>query len=194
MTTSLPGKLREWMPLLPLLLMLAGTYWLSQQVQPLDNNNGNNRHDPDIIVNQFTATDLNENGTPHYLLSAEKVIHYADDDSTHLTEPRLSSFNPGAPPVHASAETGEVSSKGDHVYLRGAVKVVREANAKQSEMTFTTDYLHVAYKEDRMETDRPVTLTDAHSIVQATGLQYDNKTRVMNLLAEVRSTHEIGKR
>lgn len=188
-------KLREWAPLLPLLLLLAGTYWLNQQVQPLSlDTDGNKRHDPDFIIDKLSATELNEDGTPRFLLSSDKVVHYPDDDSTHLTEPRLSSLYPDRPPVYTSAGKGEISSKGDQVFLHDAVRIVRAAGAGQSEMTFTTDYLHVVPDQDTMDTDHPVMLVDAHDVVQAVGMQFDNKARVVKLLSQVRSQHEITNR
>ena len=51
MMTGRMQRLREWSPLLPLLLLLGATYWLNQQVRPLlQEPDGNKRHDPDLIV------------------------------------------------------------------------------------------------------------------------------------------------
>ncbi|MDE2118241.1 MAG: LPS export ABC transporter periplasmic protein LptC [Betaproteobacteria bacterium] len=193
MTTPLQ-RLREWSALLPLLLLLAATYWLNQQVQPLPPKpDAGKRHDPDFIISKFSATTLNEQGVPHFLVSAQKMMHYPDDDSTHLDEPQLSSVNADRPPVYAFARQGEVSSKGDEIFLRDDVKLVRAASATQSEMTFTTTYLHVIPDRDLADTDRPVTMTDAHNIVHAVGMQFDNKARKMKLLAQVRSQHDPAK-
>ncbi len=100
-------RLREWSPLLPLLLLLGATYWLSQQVQPIPPApDGNKRHDPDFIVSKLSAITLNEQGAPHFILSAQKMVHYPDNDSTHLDDLHLSSLYPGQPPVYTSARTG----------------------------------------------------------------------------------------
>lgn len=187
-------RLREWLPLLPLLLLLAATYWLNQQVQPLPPRpDSSKRHDPDFIVSKFSATTLNEQGAPRFIISAQKMVHYPDDDSTHLDEPQLSSFNAGRPPVYISAKRGEVSSKGDEVFLRDEVKLVRAASDAQDEMTLTTAYLHVIPDRDLADTDHPFTLVDAHSIVQAVGMQFDNKARIMKLLAQVRVQYDPSK-
>lgn len=193
MTTPLQ-RLREWSPLLPLLLLLAATYWLNLQVQPLPPKPDNSkRHDPDFIISEFSATTLNEHGMPRFLISAQKMVHYPDDDSTHLDEPKISSFNAGRPPVHAFARQGEVSSKGDEIFLRDEVKLVRAASATQSEMIFTTAYLHVVPEQDLADTDRPITLVDAHNTLHAVGMRFDNKTRVVKLLAQVKSQHDPAK-
>ena len=187
-------KLREWSPLLPLLLLLGATYWLNQQVRPASlKSDGNKRHDPDFMVSKLAATTLNEKGAPHFVLFAQKMVHYPDDDSTHLDDLQLSSFYPDQPPVYTSAKRGEISGKGDEIFLHDEVKLVRAASATQSEMTFTTTYLHAVPDLGLMDTDRPVTMMDAHNVIHAVGMKFDNKTRIIKLLAQVRSQHEITK-
>lgn len=190
---SLISRAREWISLIPMLILLAGTYWLNQQVQPLLlDSTTQPRHDPDIIIDQLSAVTLNENGTPRFHLAADKVLHYADDDSTHLTAPRLNSLFPDKPSISSQAESGEISSNGEHIYLRDNVRAVRSATPRQSTLTFTTDYLHITPDLGTMETDRAVTLTDARNTIRAVGMKYDSNSQVVSLLSQVRSQHEIA--
>ena len=185
-------RLREWLPLLPLLLLLGTTYWLSQQVRPLTSMpDGKIRHDPDFIVSKMFATTFDQQGAPHFILSAREMRHYPDDDSTYLETPLLDNHYPDRPLIQTSAKHGEISSKGTDVYLHGDVKIVRAAYATQEERTLSTSYLHVLPDQDLMETDRAVTMTDAHTVVNAVGMTFDNKAQTMKLLAQVRSQHEI---
>ena len=190
--TGIWQRLREWWSLLPLLLLLGATYWLDQQVHPVHlKNDDNKRHDPDFSISKFVATTLNKQGLPHFVLSAQKMVHYPDNDTTYLDAPHLSSLYSDQPPIYTSARRGEVSSKGNEVFLHDEVKIVRAADATQSEVTLTSSYLHVVPDLDLMDTDRPVTMTDAHNVMHAVGMTYNNKTRVINLLAQVRSQNEI---
>ena len=185
-------RLREWSVLLPLLLLLGATYWLNQQIKPLPNvPDGKKRHDPDFIINNLSATTLNEQGLPRFILSAKKMVHYPDNDSTHLDELHLSSLSPDAPPVYTTARQGEISSKGNEVFLHDEVRLVRAADTTQSEMNLTTTYLHAVPDLGLMETNQPLVMTDAHNTIQAVGMTFDNKARVIKLLAQVRSQHEI---
>jgi lipopolysaccharide export system protein LptC len=194
MTSGRLDRLREWTPLLPLLLLLAGAYWLNLQVKPPSHKaEESKRHDPDYIVDNFSAIALNQQGLPRFMMSARKMVHYPDDDSTHLDDPELNSFYPDQPTIVAFSRKGEISSKGKDVYLRDEVKLVRAASATQSEMSLSTDYLHVIPDQDLADTDRPVTLEDAHNIIHATGLRFDYKARVIELLSQVSSQHEIVK-
>jgi lipopolysaccharide export system protein LptC len=187
------SRLRHWLPLLPLFVLLAATYWLNQQVLPEPAKPEYKRHDPDAIMENFSATNLNEQGVPDFVMAATKLMHYPDDDSTTVDEPRITMLSPGQPALHATAEHGTISSKGDEVFLRDNVKVLREASAQQDQMTLQTQYLHIIPDRDLANTDRAVTIVDAHSIVHATGMEMDNKTRTLKLLSQVRSEYVPNK-
>jgi lipopolysaccharide export system protein LptC len=152
-------RLRSWLPLLPLLLLLGATYWLNLQVQgPAAGSGKNLRHDPDYIIDNFTATTLDAKGRVHFVMSAKKMVHYPDDDTTHLEAPQIASHAAEHTPVHMSAQTGELSHKGDEIFLRNDVTITRPAYAKQSELVFKTDYLHVMPGKNIADTDQPVSL------------------------------------
>jgi lipopolysaccharide export system protein LptC len=187
-------KMRSWLPLLPLLLLLAATYWLNLQVQPLTQNQSQQRHDVDYSVDNFSAVTLNAQGKPRFTLSAERLWHYPDDDTTHLQMPKITSLYPDRPPVLTSAQTGMVSSKGDDVYLYDDVNVLRPALGDIGEQHFTTNYLHVIPDRDWAETDQPVTMINQHNIIRAVGMELDNKARTAKLLSRVRATHEPARR
>ena len=183
-------KARSWLPLLPLLLMLAATYWLNLQVQPLPQAESLQRHDVDYYLDNFTATTLNIVGQPRFILKAEKLLHYPDDDTTHLQMPHLTSLYPGRPPTLTTALTGMLSSKGDDVYLYDEVHIVRPATAVSLEQDFATDYLHAIPDRDFAETDRAVVMSDKYNVIHAVGMQLDNNAGTVKLLSHVRATHE----
>lgn len=188
-------RLHAWSALLPLLLLLAGTYWLTQQVLPLPPApDYKARHDPDTIVDDFSAMALGTQGKPRFLLAAQNMEHFPDDDTTHLKEPRLINLNADRPSIHISAGRGEVSHNGDEIYLHDAVRIVRDASATQDEMVITTSYLHVVPDQQQVDTDRPITMTEARGTTSAVGMQLDGKARQIRLLAQVRGDYEPAKR
>ncbi len=187
------SRVRPWLPLLPLLGLLAATYWLNQQVLPEAAKPETIRHDPDAIMENFSATDLNEQGVPDFIMAAAKLMHYPDDDSTTVDEPRVTMLYPGQPAIHATAEHGTISSKGDEVFLRDNVKVVRDASAQQDQMTLQTQYLHIIPDQELADTDRAVTIVNTHSIVHAIGMEMDSRTRTLKLLSQVKSEYVPNK-
>jgi lipopolysaccharide export system protein LptC len=188
------SRARYWLPLVPLFGLLGATYWLNQQVLPEPAKpDSSKRHDPDAIVENFSATRLNEQGVPRFVMAATKMLHYPDDDSTTLEAPRITMLSVGQPAIHATAKRATISSKGDEVFLHDDVEMLREASAQQDELTLQTEYLHIIPDQDLANTDRAVTIVDAHNTVHATGMEMDNKTRTLKLLSQVRSEHVPNK-
>ncbi len=188
-------RLGSWLPLLPLLVLLAATYWLNLQVQSPDSAAGNNlRHDPDYMVDNFTATTLDAQGKIRFVMSAKKMLHYPDDDTTHLEAPRLASLSSEKPPLRMSALNGEISHKGDEVFLRNEVVIVRPAHANRSELTFTTNYLHVLPNSGMVNTDQPVTMVDASTRLNAVGMELDNNAHTIKFLSQVKTIYEPAKK
>ena len=184
------SRARYWLPLVPLIALLGVTYWLNQQVLPgLPTPDSSKRHDPDAIVENFSATKLNEQGTPSFIMAAKKLLHYPDDDSTTLEEPRITMLSTGQPAIHAAAKSATISSKGDEVFLHDDVEVLRDATKLQDSLRLQTDYLRIVPDQDLADSDRAVTIVDAHNIIHAIGMELDNKTRTLKLLSQVRSDH-----
>jgi lipopolysaccharide export system protein LptC len=183
-------RFRYWLPLLPLLGLLGATYWLNQQVQPeqakLD---GDKRHDPDAIVENFSATRLDEQGAPNFIMAANKMLHYPDDDSTALEEPRITILSDKHPTIRAIAKHGIISSQGDDIYLHDDVEVLRAASARQDELTLHTSYLHITPAQNLTDTDRAIVIFDAHNTVHAIGMEMNSESRTLKLLSQVRSEY-----
>lgn len=109
-----------------LLILAALSWWLPTALTPRgDIFTGDTRHDPDYIIDNFVATEMNPQGKPKHELRAAKLVHYADDDTSDLTQPHLIQYSPDAPPVHTRADRGQVSPDGKQIVMRGNVSVKR---------------------------------------------------------------------
>lgn len=186
MTSRLPA----WFPLALLILLAALTFWLDRAVQPpTPARDGSSRHDPDYIVENFSATRMGLDGAPRYTLSAKKMLHYPDDDTTHLEQPRFVSTEPAKPTLRAKADQATLSSKGENVYLSGNVIMLREAGDSQGETTITSRFLHIIPDDDIIKTDKAATITGTGSIINTVGMVLNNRTRIMQLLSQVKIVH-----
>ena len=109
-----------------LLVLAALSWWLPNALTPRGNMfTGDTRHDPDYIIDNFVATEMNPQGQPKHELRAVKLVHYADDDTAELTKPYLIQYSPDAAPVHTRADRGQVSPDGKQIVMRGNVSVKR---------------------------------------------------------------------
>lgn len=185
---SFINTFRSWLPLLPFLLLLGASYWLSLQVQPLPAIDKTVRHELDYSIDKLSSTTLNEKGAPRFTLSAERLWHYPDDDSTHLTLPNLNYFSVDRPQIHASAKLGTLSNHADDLFLQDDVHLTMTSD--KAERSFRTEYLHIIPEREWAETDRPVTLQNGRSRIDAIGMEIDNPARTLKLLSQVRAEHE----
>lgn len=185
-----PSRARHWLLLLPFIGLLGVTYWLDQQSLPEPaKSDSAMRHDPDAIVDNFSATRLNEQGTPRFIMVAKKMQHFPDDDSSTLDMPHLTALSAEHPAIHATATHGILSSKGDEIFLHGDVRILRDASAVHDKFSLHTEYLHVLTDQEFLSTDRAVTVIDGRNTVSAIGLEMDNKARTLKLLSQVRSEY-----
>ena len=188
------GRLTTLAPLVLAGLLAGLTFWLDRFAQgPERDLVGPSRHDPDYIVEKLSGVSLGDTGTPSYTLSAAKLVHYPDDDSTLLTAPKFVSYGTSKAIVTVTANEGVVSARGDHVYFQDDVRVTRAANESASELVMRTSFLHVVPDHHIARTDRSVTLVDEANTVTAVGLEMNNETRVIRLLSKVRGTYEPSK-
>ena len=189
-------RLVAWSPVLLLGALAALTYWLDAQVQPPPlRRDGSARHDPDLYLQQFKAVTFDAQGRPREALSAERAEHFPDDNSAELTDPRLSLTETGRPTLRISADRGRVDGDRDHGDFSGHVRVERDADPNPSNgeapsgpVTLTTEALHVLTKEQRVQTDQPVTIEESRGIIRGRGLDFDNKTKRVRVKSNINGT------
>lgn len=174
-------------PLALLTILALLTFWIDRTVQPpVLKADGNSRHDPDYILNNFVTTKTNLQGNVQYVLRADEMRHFPDDDSTQLKKPDLVQYGVDAPTTRIEADHGLVSSDGENVQFIGNVKVVRDAYTDRGEMTLLTQYLDVTPDTGVATTDRPVIIKQApKTVVHATGMIYNKKKQTIQLLNDV---------
>ncbi len=190
----LTERLTAWVPLFLIGMLAALTFWLDRAVQPFARDTGGAaRHDPDYIVDNLSAVRMSETGKASYTLSAVRMVHYPDDDTTLLTTPRFVSYSSSRALVTITASRATVSSNGENVYFQDDVRVTRAAYGDSSELLMRTDFLHVIPDDNLARTDRPVTITDAATVVTAVGLELNSETQVFKLLSNVRGTYDPSK-
>ena len=179
--------------LFPLGLMLALaalTLYLDRTVNEEESHPALRRHDPDYLVVNFTTTTYNSEGRAESMLSAAKMVHFPDDDSTELIAPRVVQTKPGEPKITMRADRGKLSRDGDEIFLYDNVVLEREAGAGRGAARLTTEFLHVVRDRSLVRTDREVKIVEESRALSGRGMEYNNETRHFTLHAEVRGRFE----
>jgi lipopolysaccharide export system protein LptC len=182
-------RLIAWSPVFLLGAFTALTYWLNAQIQPgIAAFDGSGRHDTDLYIQNFKAVILDPQGRVRQSITARIARHFPDDDTTEFESPLITFSDPGKPPVSITADRGMITGDQKNAYFTGNVKGVRAAAAEDRDkapVIVTTEYLHVLPKEDKIETDKPVTISDPRGIISATGMEFDNKSKTFKFKSRV---------
>ncbi len=174
--------------LFPLGLMLALallTFYLERTVRDDDAPPALRRHDPDYLVSNFTTTTYNRDGAAETVMSAARMVHYPDDDTTELFAPRMVQAKPHEPRFTVRAERGQLSRDGDEIFLYGDVLLVRDATAERPEARMTTEFLHILRERSLVRTDREVKFVEGGRLLQGRGMEYNNESRELLLRSDV---------
>ncbi len=198
-------KLGIWRSLLrtmPLILMGAltlVTFWLVKKNTPseLSSPERIRTHEPDYTLVNGTVSALNEAGTTKYRLLGRKIIHYDDDASIDIDEPRMRLFQALKAPVTVRAKTGHLDGDLSILDLFGNAEIFRPAQAATSSqaaspsMLALSSYFQALINDDILKTDKPITLMQGLSVMNATdGGIYNNVEQSMTLLGKVRGRIE----
>lgn len=176
------------LPLMLLTLLAALTFWLERATQVETAANSDKvRHDPDFIVSALSIRHFNIDGSLQHALQADKMLHYPDDDSTHVTSPSLT-FYAHAQPTRLTARQAIVSQDGKLVELNDDVRVVREASPDSPELVLTTAAMQVYPDDEIARSSVPVTIVNGKSVIHGAAMEADHHAHLYTLMGRVQAT------
>jgi lipopolysaccharide export system protein LptC len=162
--------------------LVALTFWLNQFVQvPGARADGDTRHDPDIIVENFTAKALGPEGNAQYTVKASKMSHFPDDDSSLLETVVFTALHPNLPPVVAVAPRARLVAGADEVIMEGGVVVTSEKTEKQQPLKLTTPVLNIFPDENIARSSNGIRLESPTGLLTAGKMELNSFTRSIRL-------------
>lgn len=183
-----------------LVLLLAASSWglveiFRAEYQSGDGSREAPKHSADYFSNGYLRKDLNEQGKLKSELSAETILHYSDDDTTHIDKPVLTLYNtdPSIPPWVVKSEKGILSNKGEDLLLEGKVFIDRATAKGVKQMNIRTTNLRVKPKTSYAETADWAELTSPPHRIEGTGMQITFKKPInIKLLSNVKSRYVLN--
>ena len=157
--------------------LAIGSYWVAQKARLSDVVTRQVGHDIDYTADEITLTRMDATGRALYTIDATKLIHFADDDSGELTQPRLVGAKLNRPEMRVRADLGKTTTTGEEVRLYGNVVVTRQPWNGVAAMVAKSAYLLAYPDREVVETDRPVEIVRGGSRVDAQSMYYDNTTQ-----------------
>jgi lipopolysaccharide export system protein LptC len=196
------GTVRTILRLMPLLLMgglTLLTFWLVQKNTPLPINviERPRQHEPDYTIKNGALSYLNEQGQTKYRILGKELIHYDDDASIDIVQPRMRLFQPDKSPVTVRAKRGHIDGDitildlFDNVEIYRPPQAASETQKASPYMLAKSSYFQVLINDDIITTDKPVELEQGLSVMQSNdGGVFDNVKQSMQLLGTVKGRIE----
>jgi lipopolysaccharide export system protein LptC len=131
-----------------LLTVAALSWWLPRSFTPGETTRAPvARHEPDYTAENFTTVAVDAQGVKLYELSARRVLHFPDDDSTELEEPYLIQYRPGLAPTHTRARRGRIPADSRDILLTGEVHAARGRDPQGAAAEIRADSMRVQLEE-----------------------------------------------
>ena len=186
------NKLSTFFVAIFLIIIALTSYWLKQEVdreyinKKKDLNSG-----PDFFLSNFTTTQTDKDGEIKYILKAKEMKHYDYSEKAFLIQPFYTRYENGKPHTSIKSFAGEINNKGDEVFLKKNVVLIRLPTAKKKKMTLFTDELNIFTKLDIVISEKPVKIIQEPDIeIDGVGMKYDKKEGTIKLLSNVKVYYE----
>ncbi|GAB1719429.1 MAG: Protein of unknown function DUF1239 [Nitrosospira sp.] len=187
------GQLFSRLPLILLASLLALPFWLSESARPPSSSQNDGTHLPDYMIEDFSIIRMSADGLVRHQLFAKSMMHFPDDNSISMENPRFIDVASDKPAIQINADHAKMSSKGEDVYLTGNVMVLRNGGKGRGETTMTTSLLHLVPDKDIAKTDKPVVITEKNAVINAVGMEMNNRTQTTELLSQVKVVQKQGR-
>jgi len=174
-------RLPALFPLFIAALLALATYWLQFVVSnERQSGLGNDRGDPDTIVERFHVDKFDEHGRLAMNLDADELRHYPKDDSADLTQARVRFHSAGRESTWRS-DKARVTERGDRIQLMDNVRGVRVATPTSLEQVLTTTEATVTTRDEMVRFSSPLLVTQGTTHIEAASGEWDNIEGLLKL-------------
>ncbi|MEC5387023.1 LPS export ABC transporter periplasmic protein LptC [Uliginosibacterium sp. H3] len=174
-------RLPALLPIIVAALLALATYWLQFVVSSeRPSGLGNDRGDPDAIVENFHVDKFDQQGKLAMVLEADELKHFPKDDSADLKQPRVRFLSAGRD-SHWRSDKARVTERGDHIVLTENVRGVRVATAQSPEQVLTTTEVILLTDDEIAQIHQPLTVTQAGTRIDAASGEWNNIEGLLQL-------------
>lgn len=186
-------RLTIYLPVVFAAVLALGTYWLVRTAPKISQPGVAvaPTHEPDYFMQDFVVKRFLPNGDLRSELRGTEGRHYPDTDTLEVDQVRLRSISPTGLTTHASANRGLSNADASEIQLFGDAVVVRDPardadGVLQPRLEFRGEFLWAFTDEERVMSNKPVTLVRGNDTFTADSMDYDKITGVANLKGRVR--------
>ena len=179
-----------YLPLVMMAVLAAGTWWLVRNAPTVETPQAEvaPRHEPDYQMMHFVVQRFAKDGALRTQIEGDRLRHYPDDDTLEIDQAKIRAVGDDGVVTLAVAKRALANGDGSEVQLIGDAQVTRPAHGNEEAVEFRSEFLHAFRNVERVRSHLPVVVTRGESVVRAGGMEYDNLTRVVELVGHTSAT------
>jgi lipopolysaccharide export system protein LptC len=143
----------------------------------------------DYILENFELTSLDENGMESFSVKSPHLERDPSGKSLTIKLPEFSFPDDDGGRWQATSNLAWVAEKGVEVRLIDKVDMLGPPSPLGERTRFNTEHLQIFPKQNLAQSQDPVTISRADSILHGTGLRADMQTHHIQLLANVKGRY-----
>ena len=146
------------------------------------------KHFPDYFMDGFSVQQMDKDGEPAYVLTADRLQHFSDSDNSEVQLPRIE--------IHdlrgnwsVVAKRAVVYGGSDIIQLYEQVKIRRQGTPQQPTLAIDTSYLKIDPNKKLAETTQPTHITSGTLVLDSQGMVFDSNRDILKLTSNVRGSY-----
>ena len=140
----------------------------------------------DFFMHDVVYTQMAEDGSIQNQLRSPRMVHYPLNDTYTFNSPQLVMVGANKHIWKINADYGSGKKSGQEIYLWDNVNITQQASESGREFMRVVTSAATIYPQQKIaSTDRPLTITQAGTVVSAIGARVDFHTSTIKLLSKV---------
>jgi lipopolysaccharide export system protein LptC len=177
-----------YLPLLLMLVLALGTWWLVKNTPGPDvpPEASLPREEPDYTMDRFVVERFDKDGRLKLRLQGERLRHFAATDIIEVDEAQVRAVAEDGRVTLARSRRAVANGDGSEVQLIGDARV--DSRGPRGEpIQFRGEFLHAFLNTERVRSHLPVVVTSNGSEFHAAGMDYDHLTGQLQLQGKMRA-------
>lgn len=173
-----------------LVLILGFAMWMTMKSHRVHlDNTAKNAQLPDGYMEGVIAFIYDKQGKPSMKVITPKLLHYAENDTSQLTDPNLTLYRKSPQPWYITAKFAKSTLGAENVDFWDDVKIHHAGDINSPATVIKTTKLTVHPNKKIAETEDLITMIQPNLVVKATGMHADMNTGDIKLLSEARGEY-----
>jgi lipopolysaccharide export system protein LptC len=181
--------LATYLPLVLMLLLALGTWWLVRNTPSADMPSESSlpRKEPDYTMDNFTVERFDKDGRLKVRMQGDRLRHFADTEFIEVDNARVRAVAADGRVTLAQARRAVTNGDGSEVQLIGDARV-DSTGPRGEPIQFRGEFLHAFLNTERLRSHLPVLVQREGSVFRAAGMDYDHLSGLLKLDGKIKAT------